>query len=169
MTGLINQQYGALDEAVDNFRAILALDTDETRRRGLDFSRDYRLLNQLGLTLLERSKQERGPLRRDARDVLLRESGGVFQQSLQNDPENVAAHYNLALIHDLLGESEQGKPHGELHAKYKPDDNARDRAIIAARARYPAADYAANSIVIWDLHRSDAYDLEWKEEDEPDD
>ena len=113
----------------------------------MDFNLDYRLLNQLGLTILERSKQERSPARRGARDALLRESAEVFQQALQIDPENVTAHYNLALIHDLRGESEKAKPHDEMHSKYKTDDNARDRAVIAARARYPAAAHAADAIV----------------------
>jgi hypothetical protein len=39
------------------------------------------------------------------------------------------------------------------------DDNARDRAVAAARRANPAADHAAESVVIYDLQRSGAYGL----------
>ena len=41
----------------------------------------------------------------------------------------------------------------DLHARYKIDDNARDNALTAARAYSPAADHAANAIVVYDLSR----------------
>jgi hypothetical protein len=41
-----------------------------------------------------------------------------------------------------------------LHLKYKPDDNAEAMAKAPARKRYPAADQAAEAIVIYDLQRS---------------
>ena len=40
-----------------------------------------------------------------------------------------------------------------LHAIYKPDDNARDRAITAARRADPAADHAAEAVTVYDLQR----------------
>ena len=52
-----------------------------------------------------------------------------------------------------LGESAAAEEHAALHTKYKPDDNAGDRAIAAARMRYPAANHAAESVVIYDLGR----------------
>jgi hypothetical protein len=54
---------------------------------------------------------------------------------------------------------EEADEHGRLHAKYKPDDNARDRAIAAARRKYPAANHAAEAVVIYDLQRPDAFEL----------
>jgi hypothetical protein len=47
-----------------------------------------------------------------------------------------------------------------LHARYKPDDNAGDRAIALARARYPAANKAAEAVVIYPLHRAGAPGLD---------
>ena len=44
----------------------------------------------------------------------------------------------------------------EVVEERKPDDNAADRAIAAARKRYPAADVAAEAVVIYDLHRDGA-------------
>ena len=82
-----------------------------------------------------------------------------FKAALELDPENVAAHYNLSQIYAALGDDAEAAAHRKLHAKYKPDDNARDLAIAAARIRYPAANRAAEAVVIYDLRRSGAYDL----------
>jgi hypothetical protein len=46
-----------------------------------------------------------------------------------------------------------------LHTKYKIDDNARDHAITAARLKSPAANHAAEAVVIYDLQRQAAYEL----------
>lgn len=150
-TGLVNKQNGYLDEAIGNFRSILALDDAETRSRGFDFRRDYRLLNELGQTIFERAKQERGARRQAQRRALLAEARDLFLESLRHDPENVTAHYNLDLIFKQLGEPQKAAEHFELYRNYKPDDNARDRVIALHRATNPAADHAAEAIVIYDL------------------
>ena len=103
-TGVVNKQNGYLDEAIENFRAIVELDSEETRRRGFDFSQDYRVLNELGQTLFERAKEERGDERREARETMLRESLSWFERVLELDPENLTAHYNLALVQAQLGD-----------------------------------------------------------------
>ena len=157
-TGLVNFQNGAVDEAIANFRSILDADSEEMRRRGFDFSRDVRLQNQLGLALFERAKRERGPARAEARAARLNETRESFESALVIDPENVTAHYNLGLIHGQLGDREGAERHQELHAKYKPDDNARDQAIGIARRADPAADHAAEAIVIYDLHRPERFE-----------
>ena len=159
-TGLVNKQNGFLDEAIANFESILALDDQETRRRGFDFSRDYRLLNELGQTLFERAKQERGPARQSDRQARLVVARDVFLDSLELDPENVTAHYNLDLIYKQLGEPEKAAEHFRLYQIYRPDDNSRDRVFAAHRAANPAADHAAEAIAIYDLQRSGAYLLD---------
>ncbi len=159
-TGLVNKQNGYLDEAIANFESILALDDEETRRRGFDFSRDYRLLNELGQTIFERAKQERGASRRAEKTARLEAARDVFLEVLQLDPENVTAHFNLDLIYKQLGEAEKAAEHFRLYQTYRPDDNARDRAIAAHRAAHPAADHAAEAITIYDLHRPGAALLE---------
>ncbi|TDJ55192.1 MAG: tetratricopeptide repeat protein [Planctomycetota bacterium] len=158
-TGLVNKQNGYLDEAIANFSSIVDMDTAETRRRDLDFSRDYRLLNELGQTLFERAKQERGDAASERRRLMMIEAAGWFERVLKLDPENVTAHYNLALLAEELGEPERAQRHRSAHGKFKPDDNARDRAVAAARIRYPAANHAAEPVVIYDLQREDAYEL----------
>ncbi len=159
-TGLVNKQNGYLDEAINNFQSIVALDDAETRKRGFDFSQDYRLLNELGQTLFERAKQERGDRRRAKREELLNESRGHFERVLELDPENTTAHFNLDLIFKQLGDKERAGHHFELYRKYKVDDNARDRAVALARAKDPAANHAAEAIVIYDLHREEAFEMQ---------
>ncbi len=158
-TGLVNKQNGFLDEAIANFRSILELDDAETRRREFDFSLDYRLLNELGQTLFERAKLERRQAGGE-RERLLREALDQFARVLEIDPENVTAHYNLDLIYKQLGERDKASEHFALYRKYKPDDNARGRAIAKHRAANPAADHAAEAIAIYDLGRESAFGLD---------
>jgi tetratricopeptide (TPR) repeat protein len=157
-SGLVNFQNGAVDEAIANFRSILEADSEEMRRRGFDFSRDVRLWNELGLALFERAKRERGPARAEARSERLHEARESFENALGIDPENVTAHYNLGLIYSQLGDRAGARRHQELHARYKRDDNARDRAIATARRADPAADHAAEAIVIYDLQRPERFE-----------
>jgi hypothetical protein len=70
---------------------------------------------------------------------------------LQIDPENARAHYNLALAYQELGDADRAKRHRELHLRYKPDDQAVERAVTLHRRRHPAADHAAAAIVVYDL------------------
>jgi len=156
-SGLVNSQSGHLDEAITDFEAVVHMDTEETRRREFDFSQDYRVLDQLGQTVFERSKQERSDATR--REALQREAVRWFDAALALDPENAPAHWGLTLAYEALGDTEAAQRHRELHARYKPDDNARDRAVAAARARYPAANHAADVVVIHDLRREGAFDL----------
>ncbi len=158
-TGLVNKQNGHIDEARQNFLALVEMDTDETRRRGFDFSLDYRLLNELGQTCFERAKLERGPERKAQHDAFLTEAVTWFERTLDIDPENATAHYNLSLLNAQLGNAEQADHHRALHTKYKIDDNARDHAIAAARLISPSANHAAEAIVIYDLQRQGAYEL----------
>jgi tetratricopeptide (TPR) repeat protein len=159
-TGLVNKQNGYLDEAIANFRSIVELDDEETRRREFDFAGDWRLLDELGQTLLERAKQERGERRRARREELVREAVGYFEQALVLDPEDMAAHWNLYLSYRELGDPERAKRHLAAYQTYRPDDNARDRAVSIARAADPAADHAAEAIVLYDLRRPGAFGLD---------
>ena len=125
-------------------------------KRGFDFSRDYEVLNELGSTIFERAKQLRGPDQKTEREALLRAAAETFEKTLALDTENVAAHYNLQLIYTQLNEPERSAEHGRMHARYKLDDNARDRAIALARQKYPAANHAAEALVIYPLQRPGA-------------
>ncbi len=165
-SALVDKQNGFLEQAIVGFENLLAMDTDETRKRDFDFSKDWRVWNELGQTLYERAKQERGETRRAERSAFLERSRKAFERVLELDPEDLTAHYNLSLIHQELGDGPKAEFHHLQHEKYRPDDNARDRAIAIARAADPAADKAADAVVIYDLRREGAYELELVGENE---
>lgn len=153
-TGLVNKQNGYLEEAVVNFDNIIETRYQTARDRKFDFSRDYRVLNEFADTWFELSKLERTEARLAERDILLNKAIDLYQRTLVIDPENATAHYGLAQIYSRMGKEEEASQHRAAHAKYKPDDNARDVAIATARRNDPAADHAANDVVIYDLSRS---------------
>ncbi|MBZ0115290.1 MAG: tetratricopeptide repeat protein, partial [Thermoanaerobaculia bacterium] len=103
---------------------------------------------------------ERGDERKAQRDQYLEEALAIFQRTIELDPENVTAHYNLSRLYQRLGNKELGDEHLALYQKYKPDDNARDQVIARHRAAHPAADHAAQAIVVYDLRRPGAYELD---------
>jgi tetratricopeptide (TPR) repeat protein len=149
LNGLVNKQNGFLDESIRQLTSILEDRYPELEKRGFDFSRDYEVINELGQTLFERAKMERANPER--KQEYLRAAAARFERTLVIDPENLTAHYNLGLIHAALGDAAASERHRKLHERYRPDDNARDRAVAAARRNHPAADHAAQAIVIYDL------------------
>jgi tetratricopeptide (TPR) repeat protein len=155
-TGIVNKQNGHLDDAIANFMRVVDMKIAE---RGFDFSKDYTLLGELGQTIFERAQAERGDANRAERERLLREAIVWFDKALAIDSEDLASHYNLSLIYAQLGDDAKAFEHRELHKRYKPDDNATDRAIALARMNNPAANFAAEAIVIYDLQRPGAYEL----------
>ncbi len=152
LNGLVNKQNGHLDDATREFTSILEDRYPELEIRGFNFSRDYEVINELGQTLFEQAKMERtNPARREE---LLRQAARRFEDTLAIDIENVTAHYNLGLIYAALGDTAKADEHRQLHDRYRPDDNARDRAVSIARRRDRAADHASQAIVIYDLQRT---------------
>ncbi len=151
LTGLVNKENGHLDAAIENFRMALEAGGPDLRARGFDFSRDYEVINELAQALFERAKLERGAGGAARRTALLREAAAWFERTLALDTENVAAHYGLAQICAQLGEAQRAADHLKLHARYKPDENARDRVVAIHLASHPAAVRAAQSIAIYPL------------------
>ena len=93
------------------------------------------------------------------REDFLGRARDAFEHTLGIDPENTNAHYNLALVMAELGDEETAEKHRLLHEKYRPDDNARDQAVAAARRKDPAANHAAEAVVVYDLRRQGAFEL----------
>jgi Cytochrome c554 and c-prime len=152
-TGLVNLQNGFLDEAIENFETVVATQWQEAQDREFDFSQDYNLLNRLAGALYERAQLARGEAGRSERERFLARSADNYRRTLVLDPENANAHYGLAQVLDAQGDSAGAAEERALHDRYRVDDNARDRAVAAARRSNPAADHAANAVVIYDLQR----------------
>ena len=154
LSGNVNRQQGHLESAIENFQAVLSQPSREMVARGFDFRLDYEVINLLGQTLFERARQLRGRANSERREQLYRQAEQQFLATLDIDPENVDAHYGLNRLYTAMGNSELAREHQESHEKYRPDDNARDQAVRAARLKYPAANHAAESVVIYDLQRN---------------
>ena len=122
-------------------------------------SSDYIILNKLGEAQFILATQAFALDAQAEGEVLLRQALTTFQRTLKVDSENFTAHYNLQRIYAQLGENEKSQEHQRLHARYKPDENAR-QARALARQKYPAADRAANAVVVYFLNRVDAPGLD---------
>jgi hypothetical protein len=147
---------GDHQRAADNLRDLLRGGFAEAAGRGFDFSKDWRVRNALARSLYQLAALETD----DARERLLAEAQGQYETVLELDPENLEAHWGLAQVFRAVGDQTGEERHAALHAKYKPDDNARDVAVAQARLRYPAANKAAEAVVIYDLHRPGAPGLD---------
>lgn len=163
-TARVNAENGYLDEAIAGYRTLVETRFQEARDREFDFGQDYRLLNELAVTLFERAQQYPAGSPDAERD--LREAAEWYGQTLTIDPENASAHYGLAQIWARLGDAELSSRHRRLHGKYRVDDNARDRAARLAREKNPAADHAADAVVLYELQREGAYELPSQRVDE---
>lgn len=157
LTGRVNKQNGHLDDAIDNFSNVVESQFAEAAERGFDFGMDYRVRNELGLTLFERAKLERGADHSEARERFLRAAEEQLLATLEIDSENVTAHYGLAQVYAQLGESDREAEHRALHARYKPDDSA-GFVVNLHRRENAAANHAAEPIVVYDLQRAGAFE-----------
>jgi len=139
-TALVDKQNGNFAKAIDGFRRVLATDFAGARERGFDFAIDTRVLNELAETTLE--------LKQPA------EAKAALVKSLAVDPEQAQAWWLMNRACEMLGDSTGADAARANHAKYKPDENARDTAVRLARQKYPWADHAAEATVIYDLQRA---------------
>jgi tetratricopeptide (TPR) repeat protein len=103
VTGLVNKENGQLDDAIRNFELILSDEMYQAvRDRAFDFRLDYVVWNELGIVRFERAEQERGAARAAERQRRLREAVDAFEHTLAIDPEDLTAHFNLALLYGIL-------------------------------------------------------------------
>jgi len=152
-SALVDRENGQLEAAIDTLEAIAETRFNEARARGFDFSRDIRVLNELGRAEFERSRQLRGKAHAAQRQAVLERARDWFLKTLEIEPEDLAAHYNLALVYSALGETQLADAQRALHEKYRPDDHAIEQAVARHRSSNPAADHAAADIAIYDLNR----------------
>jgi len=152
-TALVDKQNGNFAKATEGFRRVLATDFAGARERGFDFSIDVRVLNELSESLLEAAL---GAPDDDARRALAREAQEVARRSLDVDPEQAQTWWFINRACEMLGDANGAKAARNEHARYKPDESARDRAVRLAREKYPWADAAAEATVFYSLMREGA-------------
>lgn len=158
LNGSVNWQNGNFKAAIENFEAALTFESPETREKKFDFSRDYVVINQLALAYFDNGKKLSAQGREEDAQRFFADALEAYNSVLDIDPENVDAHNGLKLVHGRVGNESKAAYHAEMHAKYKEDDNASEVRAIA-RERYPAANRAAESIVIYSLNRIGGFDL----------
>ena len=151
----IKRELGDLDGAIADLTALAETRFQTARDRGFDFSRDYRMVNELARTLYERARYERGEQHRAARVEFLEQAKARLEQVLTEDPEYAGAHNTLSLVLNELGEPALADTHRALHERYRTDDNAVEWSVSQHRSRNPAADHAASVPAIYDLQRPD--------------
>ena len=156
LSGMINRKQGHLEAAEQNFRAVLTDRGSDVVARGFDFSVDHEVINLIGQTLFDLGRTAARQGRREEAVTRYREAIAEFEKTLAVDSEDVTAHYNLQRLFREVGDEDRAAEHGTLHARYRPDENAQDRAVRLARARYPAANHAAEVVVKYPLHRPGA-------------
>ena len=120
---LVERNAGQVDEAIADFQAMLA-----------KYPRSTDGLRELGFSWFQKHDYA------DARDTYLR-----LQQV---DPDNLAAHYSLAIIYRRLGDKELSAIESEKFADQKPDPTASTYALEFL-TRHP--EVAAESVV-WHVH-----------------
>lgn len=158
-SALVDHEHGHLEQALQSLQRIYENRFVGARERGFNFSRDTNLLNQLGRISFERARQLRGKTNAQQRHALLLKSRDWLDKTLVIDPENLSAHYNLALVYSDLKETAKADYHRQLHERYRPDDYAIETAVTRHRQQNPAADHAAAAFVIYDLNRPQAYGM----------
>ncbi|MEM9825396.1 MAG: multiheme c-type cytochrome [Planctomycetota bacterium] len=148
LSGTVNRQQGNLEAAERSLR--VALDTRIPERK-FDFSLDYVVANELGMTLVDRAQAAEVLDEAGDAKALYQEAADVFEGVLEIDSENAIAHSNLAQIRGWQGDADAEALHRAAHERYKQDDSAAEIAVPAGRQRYPAANRAAEAVVIYEL------------------
>jgi tetratricopeptide (TPR) repeat protein len=152
-SALIDRQNGHLEQAIASLESIVENRFSTAQARSYDFAYDTRLLNELGRTLYERARQLRGNRHIEERERLLAAARDWFGRTLAIDPEDAAAHFNLALVHAQQGDTDQAGRHRALHERFRSDDSAIEQAVTRHRSNNPAADHAASDVAIYALGR----------------
>lgn len=151
----INRERGALQEAAEGFERVLATPWPVAQERNFDFAGDERVWLALAEVRFELARQV------EMTDPAAFKSGLASAQeavteALALDPEHIQAWYMRMQLAAAQGDADLEAKARANYLKYKPDDNATDRALRLAREKDPAANAAAEAIVIYDLHRPEA-------------
>lgn len=159
LSGEVARQQGQFDVAAKNLHGVLYDDNEERRKRKFDFALDYVVRNQLGATYLDLALAAESQEDNDQALEYLSLARAEFLKVLEIDSENLMAHANLVTLYERMGDEENAEIHRKANLKFKPDDNASNLARRPARQKYPAANKAAEALVIYSMQRRGAPEL----------
>lgn len=155
-SAVVDMQQGQYDRAIEGFRTVSATAFTEAHARGFDFSRDDRVLTDSASACLERARQLREPSDASRRAALYAEAIALTDRALALDSQRFQSWYIRMQAFEASGDTERAAEARTAYERYRPDDNARDRAVNLARARDAAANHAAEPAAVYDLQRSGA-------------
>ncbi len=155
-SAVVDLQQGEYERAIEGFRRVSGTEFPDARARGFDFARDDRVLVEWATACLERARQLRDPAMDARRRELLAEAERLTGRAIAEDSQRFQTWYVRAQALESLGDSTGAAAAREAYERYRPDDNARDRAVRLARERDRAADRAAEPSAIFDLQRAGA-------------
>ena len=145
----IERERGALNEAIARLRRVRASKYPLAVERGYNFGRDDRVLVELATLLFESARVAS----KEERSLMLNEARELCDEALQMNPHRSSAWYALARVNEALGRTDDAAAALSQFELLRPDDNARDRAVLLARKKSPEANHAAEPIAIYDLDR----------------
>ena len=152
-SAVIDMQQGQYDRAMEGFRAVSATAFTEAHARGFDFSKDDRVLTDWASACLERARQLRDAADAPQRAALYAEAVSLTDRALLLDSQRFQTWYIRMQALEASGDTARAADARLAYERYRPDDNARDRAVSLARARDAAANHAAESAAVYDLQR----------------
>jgi hypothetical protein len=145
-SGKIHFLNGNIKAALEDYQKVLSNQYPYAITAGFDFSADYQFLIEVAETYFQLSRIEP-----NEQAMWLAQAAETYQKVLVFDPEKAEAYYGLAQIAQLNGSISDYQRFHDLYQKYKEDDQAKSYAISVARMNDPAADKAANQLVIYPL------------------
>jgi tetratricopeptide (TPR) repeat protein len=152
-SAIIDMQQGQYERAMEGFRAVSATAFTEAHARGFDFSKDDRVLTDWASACLERARQLREATDATQRAALYAEAISLTDRALLLDSQRFQTWYIRMQALEASGDAVRAADSRLAYERYRPDDNARDRAVSLARARDAAANHAAESAAVYDLQR----------------
>jgi tetratricopeptide (TPR) repeat protein len=148
---------GRIDQAITAFHHVLDSDYPQARQAGFDFSQDYEFLTELAQAYLQMALMD--PQQQNWID----QAQQMYNNILAINSEWAAAYYGLFRVAKMQGDDKTADDMQKQYQYYKLDDQIKDRAINAARIKDPAADKAANRVVIYSTQSSEAYPMTLKQ------
>ncbi len=145
-SGRINFLNGDMHAALADYLKVLSNQYQPAVDAGFDFSKDYTFLTELAETYYHLGRIDSSPENR-----WLTQAAQTYAEVLRLNPDWSDAYYGLAQIASMQNNTADFDKNLALYQKYKTDDQARNKAISEARRKDPAADKAANQLVIYPL------------------